>query len=62
MIHGDPISVDLRTQDVAGLPCVVLEMIQIGGKMSCRWEADANQYQVAAALERLAERLRKNEI
>ena len=49
MIPGDPIS-------------VVLEMIQIGGKMSCRWEADANQYQVAAALERLAERLRQNKI
>lgn len=62
MIHGDPISVDLHTQDVAGLPCVVLEMIQINGKMSCRWEVDANQFQVAAALERLAERLRQNEI
>lgn len=62
MIEGDPISVDLHVQDVAGVPCVVLEMIQIGGKMSCRWEVDANQYQVAAALERLAERLRQNEI
>lgn len=62
MIPGDPISVDLHIRDVAGVPCVVLEMIQIGGKMSCRWEADANQFQVAAALERLTERLRQNEI
>lgn len=62
MIVGDPISVDLHTQDVAGVPCVVLEMIQIGGKMSCRWEADANQYQVAAALERLTTALRRTEI
>lgn len=62
MILGDPISVDLHTQDVAGVPCVVLEMIQIGGKISCRWEVDANQYQVAAALERLAVALRRTEI
>lgn len=57
MIHGDPISVDLHTQDVAGLSCVVLEIIQQDGRIACRWESDANQYQVAAALRRLAARL-----
>ena len=63
MIHGDPISVDLHTQDVAGLPCVVLEMIQINGNsLRARWERDANRFQVAAALERLATALRRTEI
>jgi hypothetical protein len=57
VIPGDPISVDLHTQDVAGVPCIVLKLLIDGVCIACRWETDANQYQVAAALRRLADRL-----
>lgn len=57
MVEGDPIRVGLHTRDVAGLSCIVLELSLRDGLIICRWELDANQYQVAAALRRLADRL-----
>lgn len=62
MIPGDLISVDLREQTVCGKPCIVLELIEQDGHVGCRWEKDANRYQVAAALECLAAALRNPEI
>ena len=42
----------------AWLTIVCLHIVGPAAQVWCRWETDANRYQVAAALERLAERLR----
>jgi hypothetical protein len=57
------LSVDLREQDAFGQDCVVFEIAgQSGNSVHARWERDANRFQVAAALERLATALRRTEI
>lgn len=43
---------------VAGTDFVCLHIVGPTAQVWCRWETDANRYQVAAALERMAERLR----
>ena len=63
MIITKDLSVDLREQDAFGQDCVVLEIAgRSGNSLHARWERDANRFQVAAALERLATALRRTEI
>lgn len=63
MIVTKDLSVDLREQDAFGQDCVVFEIAgQSGNSVHARWERDANRFQVAAALERLATALRRTEI
>ena len=63
MIVTRDLSVDLREQDAFGQDCVVLEIAgQSGNSLHGRWERNANRFQVAAALERLATALRRTEI
>ena len=63
MIVTKDLSVDLREQDAFGQDCVVFEVAgQSGNSVHARWERDANRFQVAAALERLATALRRTEI
>lgn len=63
MIVTRDLSIDLREQDAFGQDCVVLEVLgQSGNSVHARWERDANRFQVAAALERLATALRRTEI
>ena len=63
MIVTKDLSYDLREQDAFGQDCVVFEIAgQSGNSLHARWERDANRFQVAAALERLALALRRTEI
>lgn len=63
MILGDPLTFDLTLQDIQGREHVVLEIGDLTGRIAaCKWEADANPYQVAAALERMAAKLRNPKI
>lgn len=63
MIVTPSLSCDLREQDVFGQDCVVFEIAgQSGNSLYARWEREANRFQVAAALERLAAALRRTEI
>lgn len=63
MIVTVDLSVDLREQYAFGEDCVVFEITgQSGSSLHARWERDANRFQVAAALERLALALRRTEI
>lgn len=63
MILGDPLTFELTLQEIEGREHVVLEIGDLTGRIAaCKWEADANPYQVAAALERLATALRRTEI
>ena len=50
MIFGDPLTFELTPQEIDDRIA------------ACKWEADANPYQVVAALERLATALRRTEI
>lgn len=67
MMDNSLLSFDLRTQKfdmhvpgMRSVDFVVFEIIGTEGTVAaCKWERTANQIQVAAALERLAERLRK---
>ena len=59
VIVGYPLIFDLRQQTVGRVDYVVLEIDSADGRVAvCKWECAANQYQVAAALERLAAKLR----
>ena len=63
MIVTPDLSVDIREQDAFGQDCVVFEIAGPSGRsLHARWERDANRFQVAAALERLAAALRRTEI
>ena len=63
MIVTPDLSFDLREQDVFKQDCVVFEIAgQAGNSLRARWARDANRFQVAAALERLATALRRTEI
>lgn len=50
MILGDPLTFELTPQEIDDRIA------------ACKWEADANPYQVDATLERLATALRRTEI
>lgn len=59
MIVGGPLTFDLRTQNIERQEFVVFEIDDASGRVAvCKWEADANPLQVAAALERLCKKLR----
>lgn len=59
MIVGSSLTFDLRQQTVDRVEYVVLEINSAEGRVAvCKWECDSNQYQVAAALERLVSKLR----
>ena len=60
MIQGEELAFDLTTIRAAGTDFVCLHIVGSTAQVWCRWETDANRYQVAAALERLAERLRRD--
>lgn len=63
MIVTKDLSYDLREQDALGEDCIVFEIAgPSGNSLHARWERDANRFQVAAALERLALALRRTEI
>lgn len=60
MIQGEELAFDLTTIRAAGTDFACLHIVGPAAQVWCRWETDANRYQVAAALERLAERLRSD--
>lgn len=63
MIVTDELSYDLREQEIAGQEYVVFEIAGLNGNLvHVKWEADANRFQLAAALERLAIALWRTEI
>lgn len=63
MIVTDDLSYDLREQNTFGADCVVFEVVgPSGSSLHTRWEQEANRFQVAVALERLATALRRTEI
>lgn len=63
MIVTEELSYDLREQKVFGQDWIVFEIAgQHGDVVHVKWEADANRFNVAAALERLATALRRAEI
>lgn len=63
MIIGDPLTFDLRTHSTGRQEFVVFEIDDERGiVVACKWEMDANPFQVAAALERMAAKLRNPEI
>lgn len=63
MIVGDPLTFDLRDQKAFGEDSIVFKIVgQSGNALHARWQSDANRFQVAAALERLATALRRTEI
>lgn len=62
MIQGEELAFDLESIKVADTDFVCLHIVGPTAQVWCRWETDANRYQVAAALERMAERLRSDPI
>lgn len=60
MIYGEELAFDLESIKVADTDFVCLHIVGPAAQVWCRWETDANRYQVASALERLAERLRSD--
>lgn len=60
-IRGEELEFDLRQIQLDGIDFVALHVTGKEAQLWCRWELEANQYQVAAALERLAARLRQDE-
>ena len=58
-IKGEELEFDLTQLQIDGIDFVALHVTG-NQEVWCRWELEANQYQVAAALERLAERLRQD--
>ncbi len=63
MIVTDELSYELREQEIAGQECVVFEIAGPNGNLvHGKWEAGANRFHLAAALERLAVALRRTEI
>ena len=60
MIQGEELAFDLATIRAAGTDFVCLHIVGSTAQVWCRWDLEANRYQVAAALERLAARLRSD--
>ena len=60
-ISGEELEFDLKQIQLDGIDFVALRVSGKEAQLWCRWELEANQYQVAAALERLAARLRQDE-
>jgi hypothetical protein len=60
-IRGEELEFDLKQIKLDGIDFVALHVAGKEAQLWCRWELEANQYQVAAALERLAARLRQDE-
>jgi len=60
MIQGEELAFDLTTIRAAGTDFVCLHIVGPAAQVWCRWDLEANRYQVAAALERLAARLRSD--
>ena len=60
MIQGEELAFDLESIKVAGTDFVCLHIVGPAAQVWCRWDLEANRYQVAAALERLAARLRSD--
>ena len=60
-IRGEELEFDLQQIQIEGAEYVALHVSGSNAQVWCRWELEANRYQVAAALERLAARLRSDE-